>query len=231
MMPTEPIGPSNLADYPVLILEEHEMIATVLSIALREHGIDAHEVKPGRLDAILDQSSELRPGMAILGIDLGTDPDGEPLDGVDLVTKLRSLGRAVLVILGHHNQARIAAAIAADALGVVPTDCTLETLIQTILAAAAGHPVMSSAERDGWLAHHKRNEFEKRRLEQRMGRLTAREREVLALLAQGYRAAGLAEHFVVSLSTVRTHIHDILTKLEVRSQLEAIALADRARWW
>jgi DNA-binding NarL/FixJ family response regulator len=59
----------------------------------------------------------------------------------------------------------------------------------------------------------------------------AREREVLALLAQDYRAGATAEHLVVSLTTVRTQIRAILVKLEVNSQLEAVALANRAGWW
>ena len=51
----------------------------------------------------------------------------------------------------------------------------------------------------------------------------ARGREVLALLAQDYR--------VVSLTTVPSQIRAILVKLEVNSQLEAVALANRAGWW
>jgi DNA-binding NarL/FixJ family response regulator len=44
-------------------------------------------------------------------------------------------------------------------------------------------------------------------------------------MAQGRRATAIAEHFVVSLTTVRTQIRAILVKLEVNSQLEAVALA------
>jgi DNA-binding NarL/FixJ family response regulator len=44
-------------------------------------------------------------------------------------------------------------------------------------------------------------------------------------MSQGYRAIAIAEHFVVSLATVRTQIRAILVKLEVNSQLEAVALA------
>jgi DNA-binding NarL/FixJ family response regulator len=47
---------------------------------------------------------------------------------------------------------------------------------------------------------------------------------VLELLAAGMRAAAIAEHFVVSMPTVRTQIRSLLAKLEVSSQLEAVAL-------
>ena len=63
----------------------------------------------------------------------------------------------------------------------------------------------------------------------RMALLTAREREVLRLLAEGTRAVGIAEHFVVSVATVRSQIQSILAKLEVKSQLEAVALHNQQR--
>jgi DNA-binding NarL/FixJ family response regulator len=52
-------------------------------------------------------------------------------------------------------------------------------------------------------------------------RLSPRQHQVLRLLADGHRAAAIAERFVVSLSTVRTQIRAILTKPEVSCQLSA----------
>ena len=73
---------------------------------------------------------------------------------------------------------------------------------------------------EGYLARS----AERRELLAKLERLTQREREVLALLADGQRAQAVADHFVVSLATVRTQIRAVLTKLEVGSQLEAVAL-------
>ena len=57
--------------------------------------------------------------------------------------------------------------------------------------------------------------------------LTAREREVLELLADGQRAHSIAEELGLSVLTVRNHIQAILRKLGCHSQLEAAALARR----
>ena len=54
--------------------------------------------------------------------------------------------------------------------------------------------------------------------------LTGREREVLALLSQGVEGHGLAEALGLSPNTVRTHVQNMLEKLQVHSRLEAIAL-------
>ncbi len=52
---------------------------------------------------------------------------------------------------------------------------------------------------------------------------------ILAELARGRRAQAVADHYVVSLATVRTQIRSVLSKLEVGSQLEAVALYRRGR--
>ena len=63
--------------------------------------------------------------------------------------------------------------------------------------------------------------------EGRLGALTPREREVLDLLAEGYGQDEIAERLVISPNTVATHIQRVLTKLEVRSRAQAVALALR----
>lgn len=57
--------------------------------------------------------------------------------------------------------------------------------------------------------------------------LTAREREVLAMLAKGDDCHRIADQLFISLATVRNHVHSFLRKMEVHSQVEAVALAYR----
>ncbi len=58
--------------------------------------------------------------------------------------------------------------------------------------------------------------------------LTEREREVMALIAQGYTNQAIAERLVISPKTVRNHISSIFSKLQVTSRLEAILCAKDA---
>ena len=55
--------------------------------------------------------------------------------------------------------------------------------------------------------------------------MTPREREVLLLIARGYSNAEIAEAFVVSEGTVKTHVKRILSKLEVRDRTQAAVFA------
>ena len=60
--------------------------------------------------------------------------------------------------------------------------------------------------------------------------LTVREREIVVLLSNGYAALNIAAKLNLSHATVRNHIQNILRKLEVHSQVEAIAVAFRRGW-
>jgi DNA-binding NarL/FixJ family response regulator len=208
-----------------LVLDNHELFSTVLMMALRARGLNAHRADLTRIEAVLRQAEQLPSGLVLLDLNLGRDGLGRQVNGVHLVRALRARRWAVLVVSDHGDEDRVAAAIAAGAAGVVAKSTSLRNLLLMVLAASAGHPVMTESARHAWLTRHRGYRAQRCERARRFERLSAREREVLALMSQGYRAIAIAEHFVVSLATVRTQIRAILVKLEVNSQLEAVALA------
>lgn len=212
---------------PVVVINDHELFSTALTLALRSHGLDARglEITGGTETTILTRIAALPAGLALLDLRLGADGAGCVLDGLELIAALRARGWSVLVVSATRDPRREAAAIAAGAIGLVSKSSPFATLLATVRSAAAGEPVMSEVDRQYWLARHRGYQTQHGELARRLARLSAREREVLALLGQGYRAAAIAQTSVVSLTTVRTQIRAILTKLEVNSQLEAVALA------
>jgi len=202
---------------PVLVIDDHAIVATSLVLALRAQGIPAKRCPVTSEDAIVAeaQAGEER-GLVLLDMDLGLD-----VDGADLVLPLKALGWQVLVVTGSSSRNRIAAAVVAGAIGWVSKTAPFEQLVQAAVAAAAGRSTLSERERRE-LVELNRGDRDRVRL---LDRLTAREREVLDRLTAGHRAAKVAEEFVVSVATVRSQIRSILAKLEVGSQLEAVALA------
>ena len=59
----------------------------------------------------------------------------------------------------------------------------------------------------------------------RLASLTPREREILVLMAQGMSNAEIAEHLIVSATTVKTHVGNVLAKLDVRDRVQAVVVA------
>lgn len=217
------VGSGSGHGYPVLVIDDHELFSTSLTIALRNEGFDARTLPVAFLRRFPDR--EERPaGLAVLDLDLGHDAGGRRVNGIDLVEGLRARGWKVLVVSGSVDRPEVAAAIAAGAIGSVPKSRSFDDLLRTVGAAARGEQVMTRDEYEEWLERHRRYVTEERELARRLMRLSPRELEVLELLAEGMRAASIARHFVVSMPTVRTHIRSILTKLEVGSQLEAVAM-------
>jgi two-component system, NarL family, response regulator LiaR len=210
--------------YPVLVIDDHELFSTSLTMALRSEGFDAHALPVACTHDFIGRKADGPTGLIVLDLDLGRDTEGRYVNGAEFVSGLRALGWKVLVVSGSVDQPGVAAAIASGSIGSVPKSRSFDLLLGTVRKAASGDPVMTDAERQGWLERHRRYLAQERELARRLSRLSPREREVLELLTEGMRAAAIAEHFVVSMPTVRTQIRSILAKLEVSSQLEAVAL-------
>lgn len=215
--------------YSVLIVDDHELFSTSLRMALRAHGIDAHQLTPDSYEGILSRAAEIPVGLVVLDLDLGQNAEGKWLHGTKVVADLRQAGWKVLIVSGSSpDKPGTAAAIAAGAIGAVPKSSGFDALLEAVVKAAAGEPLMSEFEHQTWMARHRSYQAQERVLAQRMARLSRRELEVLELLAEGHRAAAIAGKFVVSMTTVRTQIRSVLAKLEVNSQLEAVAMVRRS---
>ena len=102
-------------------------------------------------------------------------------------------------------------------VGYLTKDTPVRTFVSALRAASDGHLVMQRLSRqqdEAWLL---------------ASQLTPREREVLALLTLGANNKVASERLGISQLTFRTHVQNILTKLEVHSRLEAAIFAVRHR--
>ncbi|TYP89027.1 response regulator [Blastococcus xanthinilyticus] len=155
-----------------------------------------------------------------------TDPDVVLMDlrmpgggGVDAVRALRAEGlrAAVLVLTTYDTDSDTIAAIEAGATGYLLKDTPAERLFEAVRATAVGETVLSPAV-VGRLASHVRTPSA-------AGSLSARERQVLALVAQGTSNRAIAEELFVSEATVKTHLVHVYEKLGVRDRAAAVATA------
>ena len=134
----------------------------------------------------------------------------------------------MIILSGSSDHAGIGSALDAGAVAWVPKNAPFPALLAAVRRRSGGPS--RDGPRPAGAAHRSVAAAwpERAELNGKLARLSQREREVLAQLAQGRRAQAVADHFVVSLATVRTQIRAVLTKLEVSSQLEAAALYRRA---
>jgi two-component system, NarL family, nitrate/nitrite response regulator NarL len=211
-------------DHLVLVVDDHEMVGALIVMGLCARGLRACRLPVTTPAQMLSIAAALGRGLVLVDLDLGVGIDDVPVDEIALIEGLDARGWRALVVSATTDQRRVAAAVAAGAVGFIPKTEPIETLLDVVAAAAEGHPVLAAQERDTWLGIHRRATAAARQRRTKLGRLTSREHEVLELLARGERAGAIAQEAVVSLTTVRSQIRSILIKLEVNSQLEAVAL-------
>ena len=226
---------------PVRIIDDHPLVAAALQAALQRFGVDAQRIDPAAAATLAERLDRSPAGLVILDLDLGDSGGGDSgggdsggggdrvPDGTDLVPRIRAAGWEVMMLTGSRDRARIAAAVAAGAMGWLAKTTPFDDVVATVHAAARGERVFDPGRRAELVAEHHAAQEAHRDLDRRWSRLTPREREVLGCLVDGKRVADIAREFVVSPATVRTQVKSVLSKLEVSSQLEAVALARRAR--
>ncbi len=207
----------------VLIADDRELFRESLRLAM-DTETDIRVV--AELDAathVVSEAGRSRPRVALLNADL---------PGCDPIELARDLGAEqprcnVLFLLERQDPAFLEDAIKAGARGCVTRGTPLADLVDALRRAARGQmliPPGMLTDLIDRLIHHSVVRDEAAR---RVGRLTARERGVLALLADGRSNESIARTLYISPFTTRTHVQNLLRKLEVHSRLEAAMFVAR----
>ncbi len=151
------------------------------------------------------------------------------LDGVEATRRIRLAhpSTAVVVLTTYVDDDSILAALRAGALGFLTKDAGRDEIARAIHAAAAGQAVMDPAVQARLVAVASALPGDTAATRPLPDGLTAREGEVLALIASGRTNAQIAEILVVSASTVKTHINNIFAKIGVTSRARAVQYAYR----
>lgn len=210
----------------VMIVEDHELLAESLRLALSAEGMTVTVARRFAMDEILDTAAVENPDVVLLDLDLGQDD----LDGSMLIEPLTVAGSRVVVVSASEDRTRIGGCIESGAVGYLSKERPLDDLLAAVRQTAAGERIMTEPVRQDMLAELRRARATRRRELAPFEALTEREGYVLSQMLEGLSAAAIAKRSFVSEATVRTQIKAVLGKLGVRSQLAAAAEARRVGW-
>lgn len=155
-----------------------------------------------------------------------TDVRMPGMDGLELLARVRRdhPGTAVVVLTSFDDDAALLTSLSASAHGFLLKDSAPEEIVRAVLAAAEGGTTISPSAASRLVAKHLRPTQAGERTD-----LTQAEREVLALLCEGYSNAEIAERLVVAESTVKTHVSHLMRKYGVASRLKLVVAVHRER--
>lgn len=153
------------------------------------------------------------PDVALVDINL------PGMNGIECVSKLKAQlpSLQILMLTTYEDSDLIFNSLRAGAKGYLLKNMPPEELVQAVTQVHAGGAPMSMQ-----IARKVVNYFhEAQKLASEVEQLTAREKEILALLSKGALYKEIADNLSISMSTVRTHIQHIYEKLHVQSRAEA----------
>lgn len=171
----------------------------------------------------VDTTRRLDPDVVIMDVRM------PGLDGIAATASIVGSGRhtKVCVLTTYALDEYLFDALTAGASGFLLKTDTSERIIATIRAVAAGEFALGTRTTARLVQQYTRGPRPVSTAADPLAALTAREREVFTLLAEGLSNAEIAERLVVGEGTAKTHVAHILLKLGLRDRVQAVVMAHR----
>jgi DNA-binding NarL/FixJ family response regulator len=201
----------------VLIADDHRLMREGTAALLRaDERVEVLGMASDGREAIRLAEAR-RPGVVLLDLEM------PGMGGIEACAALRQRlpDTEVLILTVSENEPDLYAALRVGAAGYLLKDMPPAELVEAVLEAGRGEARIAPRMASRLLADLGSASVDP------LGDLSAREREVLVLLAEGLRNREIAERLVVSEPTVKTHVRHVLEKLRLRNRAEAAAFAAR----
>ena len=207
----------------VLVVDDHDLFRAGLASLLASEGdIEiVSQASGGR--AAVRLAAELRPDVILMDVRM---PD---LSGVEATRQIleEQPQMRVLVLTVSSEDADVAAALQAGACGFLAKDTPIDSLIVAIRAADSGAAWLSPRAAEVVLGRLRTTTAEQQLEPSALSSLSARELDVLRLIAAGMENAEIATQLSISPRTAKNHVSNILAKLGVPSRVQAAVFAVR----
>jgi len=207
----------SLAPIRLVIADDHVLVRQGIRAFLDTHADLAIVGEAENADSATQLCAELKPQVALVDLVM-------PGGGIAATHDIRSAspGTQVILLTSFDDSRQILAAVQAGALSCLLKDVDADGLADAIRKAARGEAVLHPRVAGYLLEAIRRGATPD---EEPLATLSEREREVLALMAEGLSNQIIGEKLTISEKTVKTHVSNILAKLGVADRTQAAVYA------
>ena len=220
-----PGGDHDDGDIRVLVVDDHDLFRRgICQVLLGEEGIEVvGEAEDGAAAHAL--AVALRPDVVLMDVNMpGTG-------GIEATGRITAdlPGVCVLMLTVSDDEEDLFRAITAGAVGYLLKEISGDEVAEAVRAVVHGQTLLSPAMASKLIGEYATLARRAAAASERAAvpRLTAREREVLALVAQGSTNRDIGRQLFISGNTVKNHVRNILEKLQIHTRAEAVVFAVR----
>jgi DNA-binding NarL/FixJ family response regulator len=210
----------------VVIADDQELVRTGFAMILGAAGITIAGQAADGVEAVA-LARKLRPDVVLMDIRMPN------LDGLEatrriLATKLTTANgeqTRIIILTTFDLDQYVYEALSAGASGFLLKDVSATHLAAAVRLVVTGDALLAPAITRRLVERYAKQHATHRETQQQLGALTARELDVLRLVARGLNNREIAAELQLSEATVKTHVTHILTKLNLRDRIQAVVLA------
>jgi len=203
----------------VVIADDQRLVRTGFRVILNADGLDVVGEAADGVEAV-EQAVALRPDVVLMDVRM------PKLDGLQATRHVLARTSArVLILTTFDSDEYVYEALRSGASGFLLKDAPAEQLLAAVRCVAAGDALIDPSVTRRLIGRFTTALRPAAGVPQQLSQLTARELDVLRLLAAGSSNQEIARELVVEDSTVKTHVGRVLTKLGLRDRVQAVVLA------
>lgn len=207
----------------ILVVDDHEVVRIGLRSALENADDLMVAGEAATVGEAVEQARALLPDLVLMDVRLGGEGDTGGIEATRAI-RAESPDARVVMFSSYGDREAVLASVLAGAAGYLTKNIGRAPLLNALRAAARGESLLVPEVTAPILEQLRELAKEPPAQE---SPLSAREREVLALIAQGMTNREIAEQLVLSEHTVRNHVASVLNKLGLSRRVQAAAYAAR----
>ncbi|WP_460403812.1 response regulator [Actinophytocola sediminis] len=207
----------------VLIADDQQLLRASFAVLVgAAAGLEVVGEAGDGLQAV-EQATALRPDVVLMDIRMPN------LDGIEATRRIcgapATAAVKVLILTTYDLDSYVYSALQAGASGFLLKDTPAGDLLSAIRVVAGGEALLAPTVTRRLIEEFARQPQPRQRPTRSLNGITAREREVLGLVGRGLSNHEIADHLVVSMATVKTHIGQLLAKLHARDRAQLVIAA------